>query len=120
MLEDIQSLRQMLREGITASSLSSSLVQKILEAGPRDIMSDLEAALRAERSKNWELSYHARDVEEDKLKLQMKLRDSVPATNVQNPLSKAKTAMELTLEMEVAELREMIRNPKGRGRSKSV
>lgn len=122
MLEDIQALRQMLREGITQSSLRISLVEKVMEAGPSEIISDLEAALRAERSRNWELSYHVRDVEEDKWKLQMRLRDSVPVAKGDNPLSRAKTAMELTLEMEVAELRELIRDPKrtGRGRSKSV
>ncbi|KAK5658172.1 hypothetical protein OQA88_2145 [Cercophora sp. LCS_1] len=121
MLEEIQGLRQLLRQGITESSLASSHVKKSLEAGPREIISDLEAALRAERSKNWELSYYARDVEEDKWKLQMKLRDSIPAGGDRNPLSKAKTALEITLEAEIAELREAIRNPKGgRGRAKSV
>lgn len=120
MLEDIQILRQILREGITEAALSSPQVQQALEAGPLEIIADLEAALRAERSKNWELSYRVRDVEEDVWKLQERLRNSVPATTAQDPLSNAKTAMELALEMEVAELREIIRNPKGRGRSKSV
>lgn len=120
MLEDIHSMRQMLREGLVASSLFHSQVQRVLDADSKEIIADLEAALRAERSKNWELSYYARDVEEDRWKLQVRLRDSVPAQDGRNPLSKAKTAMERALETEVAELRESIRNPKGRGRSKSV
>lgn len=119
--EEIQTLRQMLRDGITESSLGTSLVKKVMEAGPKEIMSDLEAALRRERSRNWELSYHIRDVEEDKLKLKNRLRESVPLKN-ENPLSKAKTVMELELEVELAELRERLRDPKGhgRGRSKSM
>ncbi|KAK4461465.1 hypothetical protein QBC42DRAFT_178484 [Cladorrhinum samala] len=120
MLEDIHSMRQMLREGLVASSLFHSQVQRVLDADSKEIIADLEAALRAERSKNWELSYYARDVEEDRWKLQVRLRDSVPAQDGRNPLSKVKTAMERALEMEIAELRESMRNPKGRGRSKSV
>ncbi|KAK4450534.1 hypothetical protein QBC34DRAFT_448182 [Podospora aff. communis PSN243] len=121
MLEDIQSLRALLRDGISGSSIESSQVKRAMEAGPRGIIADLEAALRAERSKNWELSYHARDVEEDKWKLQVRLQNSVPVGDAQNPLSKAKTALELALELEVAELQEMIRNSSGgRGGSKSV
>ncbi|KAK0665943.1 hypothetical protein QBC41DRAFT_399334 [Cercophora samala] len=120
LIEDIQSMRQMLREGLAESSFYHSQVQRILDADTREIISDLEAALRAERSKNWELSYYARDIEEDKWKLQVSLRDSVPAQDKRNPLSKAKTAMEHALEMEIVELRERLRNTKGRGRSKSV
>ncbi|KAK0716519.1 hypothetical protein B0T21DRAFT_375072 [Apiosordaria backusii] len=120
MLEDIQSMRQMLREGIVESSFFHSQIQRVLDADATEIISDLEAALRAERSKNWELSYYARDIEEDKWKLQVRMREIIPARDNLDPLSKAKTAMERALEMEIAELRETIRNPKGRGRSKSV
>lgn len=120
LIEDIQSMRQMLREGLAESSLYHSQVRRVLDANAREVISNLEAALRAERSKNWELSYYARDIEEDKWKLQVKLRDSVPGQKDWNPLSRAKTAMERALEMEIAELTEKIRNPKGRGRAKSV
>ncbi|KAK4161626.1 hypothetical protein QBC43DRAFT_323325 [Cladorrhinum sp. PSN259] len=120
MLEDLQSIRQILREGILHSSLYHSTVQRVLGADSREVISDLEAALRAERSKNWELAYYARDIEEDRWKLQVMLRSSVPVQDGLDPLSKAKTALERALELQIAELRESIRNPKGRGRSKSV
>ncbi|KAK3988898.1 hypothetical protein QBC44DRAFT_397124 [Cladorrhinum sp. PSN332] len=120
MLEDMLSMRQMLREGILELDIFHSQIQQVLDADAVEIISDLEAALRAERAKNWDLSYRVRDVAEDKWKLQLRLRDMVPANDGINPLSKAKTALERALEMEVTELRESIRNPKGRGRSKSV
>ncbi|KAK4203135.1 hypothetical protein QBC40DRAFT_167567, partial [Triangularia verruculosa] len=120
LIEDLQSMRQLLREGLAESSLRHSLIRRALDAGTSKTISDLEAALRAERSKNWELCYYARDIEEDKWKLAARLRDSVPTQIGSNPLSKAKTVMYHALEMEMLGLREKARNLKGRERSRSV
>lgn len=121
-LEEIQVLRQLLRDGIYFSDrddMPSALIEAV-EASRDNVVTDLSAALLAEKAKNWELSYQCKDMDEDIWELSSKLRNSIiPMGNVTHPRWRQKTAMEQALEDKVVELEGKLRNPKGRGRSAS-
>ncbi|KAK4222935.1 hypothetical protein QBC38DRAFT_488750 [Podospora fimiseda] len=127
MHEEIQVMRHLLREGIinlkSPSFVSVSTIPKVLDALDKEIILDLEEALRLERAKNWELSYYARDLEEDKWRLEVMMRDmrlepSLGSKNAMFSNLVPKTALEKALEMEVAELKETIRNPMAKWEAK--
>ena len=119
LIEDVQSLRQMLRETI-ATGNPPQRAREMLEAGVEQRIADLEVALRHERSRNWELEHRCRDLDEDVWNLQRQLRNSVPAGNVGTRPLQLRTALETALQTRIAELERQIRNPTGRGRSRSV
>jgi SMC interacting uncharacterized protein involved in chromosome segregation len=107
MVEDILKLQQQLRDIMA-------------EVGLKERVLVLEASLRAERSKNWELEYQCRDLAEDVWRLEMQLRNSISTSDVEDPPWRPKTALERALESKVVDLEERIKNPKGRGRSRSM
>ncbi|KAK0706165.1 hypothetical protein B0T26DRAFT_725649 [Lasiosphaeria miniovina] len=83
-------------------------------------LESLREKLANERSKNWMLKYQWMDMGEEVWRLNVWLRNSVALCDLEHPPRKPKAAMERALEEKIAKLEARIRNPIGRGRSKSV
>ena len=81
---------------------------------------DLAEQLGQTISENWELSYKCRDLAGEVWRLKVQLRNSVPAGDAEMPSLKPKTALEVSLEAEIRQLKESSRKEAGRGRSRSV
>ena len=115
MLEEMQGLNQLLQETIAMIG-PPELSQEAASA----LAKYLDERVLVEKSRNWELGYQCRDLQEDLLKLQLQLRSSVPVKDIAHPPWKERTAMEKAMADRIVELEDRLRNPKGRGRSCSV
>lgn len=122
LVEDMQSLQQLLRDNLALRKTEDLpwWLKSVLESETDEKIQRLEITLRAQRSRNWELTYYCRDLEEDLRKLEMQLQNSIPAADIEHPPWRPRTAMEEALAARIKELEAKIRNPKGRGRSNSV
>ncbi|KAK0734067.1 hypothetical protein B0T26DRAFT_686936 [Lasiosphaeria miniovina] len=115
LIEDIYGLDQLLKEAVSLMAPPELSSQAVTALGKY-----FDEALIKEKSKNWELEYQCRDLEEDLWKLQLQLRSSVPVEDITHPRWKPRTAMEKNLEDRIVELEDRLKHPKGRARSNSV
>jgi len=121
LLEDMQSLRQLLHERIPRRGQATTPPPPSEREADREArVRGLEVALRVERSRNWELRELCADHEETIGKYEMQLRNSVPVGDVRRLSRKPRTALEAELENEIMRLRIRIEYPARRGRSRSV
>ncbi|KAK4186015.1 hypothetical protein QBC35DRAFT_502443 [Podospora australis] len=122
LLEDVQSLRQIIRETVARSSHNAlpSGAKGVIEAGIQEKMQDLETALKMEKSKSWELEEQCKDMGEDIGMLERQLRNSIAVGDVKSPPVLPRTALEKALQDRILELEDRMRNPMSRGRSRSI
>jgi len=126
LVEDVQNLRQLLRETIAGKSdfhdphSRPRLLEDAMNVSLEERIADLELSLRMERSRNWELDYRCNDLAEEIGRLENQLRNTITVADSLRPPWQPRTAMERALEGRILDLQDQIRNPKGRGRSSSM